>query len=163
MITLYHGSNVLIDQIDLNRSKAGKDFGKGFYLNANRDQAYEMAVRTTQRLSEGEPTLSAYSFDESVLVSPADVNVKIFPDYTEEWAEFILMNRRNHSNVPAHSYDIVVGPIADDTVGLQIYRFTMGFIDLKTLIRELQYHGNHATQYYFGTEKAINLLNKITL
>lgn len=32
MMTLYHGSNVLIDHIDLSMSKPNKDFGKGFYL-----------------------------------------------------------------------------------------------------------------------------------
>lgn len=41
MITLYHGSNVDIEQIDLKRSKKGKDFGCGFYLNANKQQALE--------------------------------------------------------------------------------------------------------------------------
>lgn len=35
MIRLYHGSNVGIKHIDLSRSKRGKDFGQGFYLNAN--------------------------------------------------------------------------------------------------------------------------------
>ena len=39
MIRLYHGSNVAIEHIDLSRSKRGKDFGQGFYLNANPDQA----------------------------------------------------------------------------------------------------------------------------
>ena len=45
---LYHGSNVAIVQVDLSRSKRGKDFGQGFYLNANPDQAMEMAARTTR-------------------------------------------------------------------------------------------------------------------
>ena len=30
---LYHGSNIEIDVIDLNRGRRGKDFGKGFYAN----------------------------------------------------------------------------------------------------------------------------------
>ena len=64
MIRLYHGSNVAIEQIDLSRSKRGKDFGKGFYLNANPDQAMEMAARTTRFLNEGTPTLSCFEFDE---------------------------------------------------------------------------------------------------
>ena len=29
---LYHGSNVVIDEIDLLQCKPYKDFGKGFYL-----------------------------------------------------------------------------------------------------------------------------------
>lgn len=45
MTTLYHGSNVSIEQIDLSLSRKGKDFGCGFYLNANRQQALDMAVR----------------------------------------------------------------------------------------------------------------------
>lgn len=56
MTTLYHGSNVSIEQIDLSRK--GKDFGCGFYLNANRQQALDMAVRTTQRMKSGEPIVS---------------------------------------------------------------------------------------------------------
>ena len=36
---LYHGSNVEIRQIDLNKSARGKDFGKGFYLSEDEKQA----------------------------------------------------------------------------------------------------------------------------
>lgn len=32
---LYHGSNILIDKIDLSKSKPNKDFGRGFYLSDN--------------------------------------------------------------------------------------------------------------------------------
>ena len=39
MIQLHHGSNVVIDKIDLSKSKTGKDFGKGFYLNPDYEQA----------------------------------------------------------------------------------------------------------------------------
>ena len=35
MTRLYHGSNVVIEEIDLSRSKRGKDFGQGFYLSAS--------------------------------------------------------------------------------------------------------------------------------
>ena len=38
---LYHGSTVDITNIDLSKSKPNKDFGKGFYLSDNRQQAYE--------------------------------------------------------------------------------------------------------------------------
>ena len=111
MIRLYHGSNVAIEQIDLSRSKRGKDFGQGFYLNANPDQAMEMAARTTRFLNEGIPTLSCFEFDEDEATKNG-LNIKIFPDYSEEWAEFVVMNRKNDSDVPTHPYDIVIGPIA---------------------------------------------------
>ena len=41
---LFHGSNVDIRTIDLNRSEVGKDFGVGFYLTASKEQAERMAV-----------------------------------------------------------------------------------------------------------------------
>ncbi len=36
MIQLYHGSTVDIDCIDLQKSRPNKDFGRGFYLSADR-------------------------------------------------------------------------------------------------------------------------------
>ena len=161
MKTLYHGSNIEIEHIDLSFSKKGKDFGCGFYLNANIKQAMDMAIRTSKRLMNGQPTINAFEFDESILTQTTELKVKIFDDYSTEWAEFILMNRKNNTNVPAHSYDIVIGPIANDTVGVQIRRFIMGYISMDILIKELKYKGNHAIQYFFGTEKAIKLLKKI--
>ena len=40
---LYHGSNMPIEQIDLEKSKPNKDFGKGFYLSESEEQAMKMA------------------------------------------------------------------------------------------------------------------------
>lgn len=160
MITLYHGSNVEIDQIDLSLSRKGKDFGCGFYLNANKQQAMEMAMRTANRMRSGSPIVSAFDFDDTIL-SQNVLNVKVFEDYSIEWAEFILMNRKNLSDNPAHPYDIVIGPIANDTVGVQIRRFIMGYISMERLIEELKFKGNRSVQYFFATEAAINLLKKV--
>lgn len=162
MIRLYHGSNVLIEQIDLSRSKRGKDFGQGFYLNANPDQAMEMAARTTRFLNEGIPILSCFEFDGEEAVNNG-LKIKTFSDYTEEWAEFVVMNRKNNSDVPAHPYDIVIGPIADDTVGVQIRRYIMGYMSAARLVEELRFKGDHAVQYFFGTSKAVELLKRIEL
>ncbi|MDE6651106.1 MAG: DUF3990 domain-containing protein [Paramuribaculum sp.] len=162
MKRLYHGSNVAIEQIDLSRSKRGKDFGQGFYLNANPEQAMVMAVRTTRFLNEGTPTLSCFGFDEDEAIKTG-LNIKFFHDYSEEWAEFVVMNRKNNSDIPAHPYDIVIGPIADDTVGVQIRRFILGYLSASALVEELRYKGDHAVQYFFGTPKAVNLLKRIKL
>ena len=77
-----------------------------------------------------------------------------------EWAEFILMNRNNSSDVPAHHYDIVVGPIADDGVGTQIRRLSRGFITFDAFLEELKY-SKVSIQYFFGTEKALKYHKKI--
>ena len=41
---LYHGSNVSIETIDLKRGRKGKDFGQGFYLSADRNQAHDYDI-----------------------------------------------------------------------------------------------------------------------
>ena len=162
MTRLYHGSNVDIYDIDLSRSKRGKDFGQGFYLNDNPEQAKAMAVRTTRFLNEGQPTLSCFEFDEEE-ATQRGLNIKIFPDYSEEWAEFVVMNRKNNSDTPAHPYDVVIGPIADDTVGVQIRRYIMGYMSASALVEELRFRGDHAIQYFFGTQEAIKFLRRIEL
>ena len=44
-LILYHGSNVEIEVVDFSKSKPGKDFGVGFYLSAELEQAQEMAEK----------------------------------------------------------------------------------------------------------------------
>ncbi len=157
---LYHGSNMSIDEIDLKRGRRGKDFGQGFYLSADRSQAQLMAERTVDREESGEATVTTYLFDDSILFKPSDLKVKVFEGYSIEWAEFILMNRRNKTYEPVHDYDIVYGPIADDKVGLQISRYQLQYIPMDELIRQLSFI-RPTFQYFFGTERAIRLLHKI--
>lgn len=122
----------------------------------------EMAIRKTRFLNEGSPTLSCFEFDKDEATKNG-LNIKVFPDYSEEWAEFVVMNRKNNTDVPAHPYDIVIGPIADDTVGVQIRRFIMGYLSASALVEELRFKGDYAVQFFFGTPKAVGLLKRIEL
>ena len=160
MITLYHGSNVAIDAIDLSKGMKDKDFGKGFYLTDIRSQAEEMAKRRTRIVGFGTPIITEFSFDDSLLNSD-ELNVKIFPDEpTVEWAKFIDANRHSSKTGFTHNYDIIVGPVADDGVAFQLERFHEQLIDDETLARELTYKKLNR-QYFFGTEKAISKLKKL--
>lgn len=157
---LYHGSNVKIDKIDLSKSNVGKDFGVGFYLTPNRDHALGQAQRKIEIFSFGVPTLNAYCFDENELQN-GELAVKIFNDYDLEWAEFVLMNRQNSSRTSLHKYDIVVGPVANDTVGYQIRRLLSKLISMEQFLIELKYPKEMSIQYFFGTEKSIKYLKAI--
>ncbi|MCR5696541.1 MAG: DUF3990 domain-containing protein [Marinilabiliaceae bacterium] len=156
---LYHGSNTNIQQIELAKSKPNKDFGKGFYLTADIDQAQLLAEQRALFFG-GEPVVNTYNFDESALKS-GSLNVKIFEEYTADWAKFVVDNRFNPTRVPIHDYDIVYGPIANDKVGVQIELFTDKLIDIDTLVQRLKYLPGITFQYYFGTERAIALLHKL--
>ena len=142
----------------MTKTRPNKDFGRGFYLTEDKEQAMRMALQKVVQ-SDGTPTVNVYEFDESHLHDD-NLHVKIFKGYTEEWAKFILANRNRESKVKIHDYDIVIGAIANDKVGVQLFRYMKQYIDLPTLVKNLQFV-RLTTQYYFGTERAIKLLKKL--
>ena len=79
MIHLYHGSTVDITHIDLEMSRPNTDFGRGFYLSEDRQQAWRMGE--FKALTEGgSPVMNTYLFDEKVLTSGA-LKVLTFEGY----------------------------------------------------------------------------------
>lgn len=153
---LYHGSNIVIGQIDLTKSKPNKDFGQGFYLSDNESQALEMAEFKAMQLG-GDPIVSRFEFDNTI-TSDSSLKVLRFEEYSEEWADFVLKNR---DGVATEKYDIVYGPIANDKVGLQIRKLKDGSIDKKEFLNRLKYMKGITFQYFFGSENAISHLKKI--
>lgn len=156
---LYHGSNVDIREIDLAKSLRGKDFGQGFYLSADEKQAEDMAIFKAKQF-DGTPVISAFEFDETVL-NDGSLKVRLFTEYSLEWAEFVFTNRTNMADTPLHDYDIIYGPIADDRVGVQIRNLIEKNITLEVFLERLQYIKDITFQYYFGTTRAINLLKRL--
>ena len=157
---LYHGSNMEIVSPDLSRSKPFKDFGQGFYLSHDYEQALALAKQKTEQLQTGSPCITIFEWDEKTLNASA-LQTKLFENYCEEWAEFVFMNRDRNRIHPIHAYDIVIGPIADDGVTYQLRRFQMGIIPMDKLIEELKYSKGLTIQYYFGTEHALSYLRKL--
>lgn len=153
---LYHGSNVAIDHIDLEKSKPFKDFGQGFYLSENEGQALDMAQLKALTFG-GKPFVSKFEFDTS-LMHNSDLRIKIFKEYSEEWADFVFANREG---TDIEHYDIVYGPIANDKVGLQIRKLKDGSIDKTEFLNRLKYMKGITFQYYFGTERAIKHLKRL--
>ena len=150
---LYHGSNTKIEKINLSKCRPYKDFGKGFYLTEIREQAEKMASRTAH-IYEGEPIVTEFEFDESAL---SKLSVKQFDGPNEEWALFVLANRSKEHEQPTHSYDIVIGPVADDDIAQLFRNFNDGYINLTMLVEGLKYK-KVSSQYFFHTEAAIKYL-----
>lgn len=158
---LYHGSDILIEKIDFDKSRPFKDFGKGFYLSADYNQALDMAKqRVKKKMGVGVPIVTAFEFDESVMNSN-ELKVKAWNEYCVEWLEFVVRNRDRKQSSPCHDYDIVYGPIVDDSVSYQIRRYEVGYLTVEQLIDELKYEGGITFQYFFANEKAISKLIRI--
>lgn len=155
---LYHGSNVAIDNIDPEKCRPYKDFGKGFYLTDIRRQAERMAERTA-KMFKGEPSLTSFEFDLQAAVEQG-LKIKIFASPNEEWARFVMANRDINTAQPSHDNDIVIGPVADDTIARLLRMFMENFINEQQLVNELTF-SDTTSQYFFHTEAAIKMLKKI--
>lgn len=154
---LYHGSDILVMHPELAKGRLYKDFGRGFSLSDNREQAQAMAEQKAALSEKSLPVVSAFEFDEMAMIN-GSLSVKRFETYTEEWAEFVLRNRDRKTPQPFHQYDIVYGPIADDRIVRQMRRFELGDITIKELMHELCYPKGITFQYFFGSEKALRTL-----
>lgn len=150
---LYHGSNIKIESVELSKCKPFKDFGKGFYLTEIKEQAEQMAHRTAS-IYGGKPIVSVFDFDENALQL---LNVKTFEEPCEKWALFVMANRSKENVHPIHLYDIVIGPVADDTIATLFRNFDDGIIDLPMLVSGLRYK-KISSQYFFHTAEAIKYL-----
>lgn len=155
---LYHGSNTDIESINLDKCLPYKDFGKGFYLTDIEDQARQMAERVA-KIRGGKPVVNKYNFDDTYLTNEI-LCVKTFDKPSEEWALFVMANRNKKATHPIHPYDVVIGPVANDTMATQFRIFEDGFIDSKELSKRLEYK-DFTRQLFFATDKAIKLLKKL--
>ncbi len=106
----------------------------------------------------GEECVSEFEFNKGGAFQ--DLRVKVFDSVSEEWAEFVMMNRDEAIEHPAHDYDIVIGPIADDSVVMSFRLFQDGYITISELVKRLEYK-ELSTQYFFHNEDALKYLNAL--
>lgn len=156
---LYHGSNTHIEEVDFEKCKPYKDFGKGFYLTEIEEQARLMSRRTAL-IYKGEAVVSSFDFDIDAALNDSSLLVKRFEEPDEEWALFVMANRSRENNHPFHDYDIVIGPVADDAIAILFRNFDDGIIDLPMLVSGLRYK-NISSQYFFHSPKATAYLKSL--
>jgi len=153
---VYHGSDTRIEYIDFNKCNLGKDFGRGFYVTKLHDQAVSMAVRVA-KWNKKTPIVSEFDFDEFALVDN-DLKKLHFADYTDEWLDFVVLNRKNKTGQQAHDYDIVEGPVADDKIATEVDRYLEGSLSREQFMRELTHHPSH--QICFCTMQSLQALSQ---
>jgi len=135
---VFHGSDVRIENIDLSKSEYFKDFGRGFYVTNIREQAYLRALDVAKRHNSDKPVITEYIYLEAYPVT-VGMKLKKFEDVSREWVEFIILNRNRQISHPAHTFDIVEGPIANDKMVIQIRLYEQGKISIDKLIEKLTY------------------------
>ena len=179
MKKLYHGSIFDFDDIDVNKGRGYKDFGRGFYTTAVASHAEKLALRN-KAIAERRNVLLDKSKDSSKRIPVVayrynyicseqfeNLKVKIFEKADSEWLRFIIENRLSKDSV--HDYDIVIGPTADAETTTIINEY---FDELKEsgyaeeicqkVIDELKPE-NLPKQYFFRTKEAIQTLKSDTI
>ncbi len=119
------------------------------------------------KIEGGSPVVTVYEIPDDLTEKP-DLCCRVFDEKPSvQWAVFVMNNRdRKFTDIASpecnfdNKYDVVVGPVANDTVGLLIRQFSRGIIDEEYLKREFDF-GKLTNQYTFHTEKALRYLKKV--
>lgn len=99
---LYHASKELVPYPEIRKAQFTKDFSWGFYCTS----LYEQAVRWANR-GVGEPVINFYDYQPK-----PGLKILKFEEMDDAWLDFIASCRSGNT----HDYDIVEGPMANDTV-----------------------------------------------
>ena len=86
------------------------------------------------------------------------LKIKRFDSLNEEWLEFIKKNRAQGGT--QHTYDIVIGPVADDNTMQTIQVYISGILTGEEAVKRLRYSKVN-NQVSFHTEKALAYLRFI--
>ena len=135
---MYHGTDTIINTVNLDKSRLRTDFGKGFYLSSKLGVARDWAVDKSGALKT--PTVMRLTMDIEKL-NASDLVVLRFDQPNVEWLNFIRDNRQINAiapffEEPRHNYDIVSGPIANDKVAQVVVDYIDGLISADEAIRK---------------------------
>lgn len=127
---IYHSSNSIVELPDIIHSRDNLDFGKGFYLTPNKEQAISYAQRFQRRMQNA--WLNVYELS----YSSEEWKEKVFYSYDKDWLDFISNCRAGNDN---YDFDIVIGGIANDKVIRTLDRYFQGEINASQALGILKY------------------------
>lgn len=143
--TIYHGSYMKIEFPEIRKHRFTKDFSWGFYCTEIKEQAEKWSSKFNTSI------VNVYELRDA-----GSLNIKKFNEYTEEWLDFVVGCRSGET----HIYDVVIGPMADDTIYDYIDAYTQGQMN-KQKFFELMKFKYPTHQISFHTIKALDHINFI--
>lgn len=171
-IKLFHASYISIEQIDLSLCAEGKDFGKGFYVTTDYNQACRF-IRSAigkakknniQNIIEDTGFISVFEFNKST----DSLKYFEFESADETWLHCIAAHRQSgilQSELQKwKDYDIITGKIASDTTNQVLTAYINGFYgeigsyDADQTAIRLLIPEKLSNQICFRSEKAIKSL-----
>ena len=140
---IYHGSNVEVANPKILINGHYKDFGYGFYCTNIEKQAKRWALTRKH-----DSVVNRYTYRVN-----NDLKILKFEKMTDEWLDFVADCRRGIE----HEYDIIEGPMADDTIWDFVEDFADGRIDREVFWAYAKFkYPTH--QIVFCTESALQCI-----
>lgn len=147
---LFHGSTIVVKTPQILLSERMLDFGAGFYTTTNREQAIRWAQRVSARRETSDQFITEYELD--LPTAEKELSILRFTEPNEAWLNFVCANRSGRD--PAEPYDMVFGPVADDTVYTVVQFYENGVYDKDEALKRLKIEKLY-NQVLFHTEKAL--------
>ena len=119
---IYHASKEIVRYPEIRKARYTKDFSWGFYCTNNMSQAVRWANR-----GMGEPIINYYQYEPN-----EKLKILKFPELSDEWLDFIAKCRSGET----HDYDIVEGPMANDTV----WNYVWALAEFKYPTHQISFH-----------------------
>lgn len=123
---LFHGATTIVSEPLTHVGRQDLDFGPGFYLTNDREQAVMWAKIKSERKKNATAILNVYQFNSKLFYDDTDYHNLLFTEYNIEWLDFIAANRKGKSLWK--DYDCIEGGIANDSVISTVDAYVDGFI-----------------------------------
>ena len=152
---LYHGSLAVVVKPEIRVSDRYLDFGYGFYTTMNEEQAIKWTEKQKNRKATNIGYISIYDFD--IEKAKSELKIIRFDKADKKWLDFVSVNRQGQCG---DTYDIVIGPVADDGVYEVVRFYEIGVYDLEETLKRLKVEKLY-NQVLFHTEKSLTYLKFI--
>jgi hypothetical protein len=149
MYNLFHASYQVIENPDVHHGRKNADLGQGFYTTDDR----VFANRWVRESPGKDIIINHYELDDS------DLKVKKF-ERNKEWFEYIFANRRLKPDA-YEEYDLIIGPIANDTIYDTLGIITSGYLTDEEAMKLLLV-GPSSYQIVLKTPKAADNLKFVS-
>ena len=151
-IQVYHGSDVLVENPGVIQPVRALDFGSGFYTTTNKEQAKSFAKKVKDRNGSATTHISIYMLNIALLKKH---RVLFFDKPDKKWLNFVSANRNGTYN--EEIYDIIYGPVANDTVFKTFIAYQNGILSEKETLQRLKISDLY-NQLVFTNDEALQCL-----
>jgi len=151
-IHVYHGSDTLIIQPKIIQPVRALDFGYGFYTTTNIEQAKSFANKVKEQNNSTQTYISIYTLNIEILKK---LKIIFFDKPDKKWLDFVSSNR--NGTYTGESYDIIYGPVANDTIFKTFIAYQNGILNEKETLKRLKIRDLY-NQMVFKNDTSLNSL-----